>query len=214
MLTLGTAQAVNAEFTIMAGKAQAMGTYHLASGFKMGAGASFAVAEGDSLMGFADVNGEAMVENGVSYRVSGDKKNNVTLKLSVAAGTMEKGGAGADRLFGTVDSDIFYGGGGNDKIIGENGRDVAVYDKKAWGRDVIGETSGTMTLVLAGLKKSAVKTKLTGTNMTITKKSDAGQKIVVKGWSAETHRIVYNATAAEMKAFTAYLIAASPTDAQ
>ena len=158
---------------------------------------------------------EAVVKNGVSYAVSA-AKNVVSLKLAVAPGEMKIGNAKANKLKGTADSDIFYGGKGKDKITGVNGRDVAVYRAAdAWGKDTIAATKGTMTLVLGGLTAKKVTRSLnkdTGV-MTITKKADTSQKITVKGWSAATHSIVY-ATAAELKPFATYINAASPTDAQ
>ena len=45
-------------------------------------------------------------------------------------------------------------------------------------------------------------------------KAGTAQQITVKGWDSFTHNIVYNATAREMKAFTDYRTAASPTEAQ
>ena len=68
-----------------------------------------------------------------------------------------------------------------------------------------------MTLVLAGVKESDVTAKLSGTTMTVAKKSAPSQKITVQGWSAETHSIVY---CGALSAFDAYAKAASPTAAQ
>ncbi|MBQ9406099.1 MAG: hypothetical protein IJU37_05080, partial [Desulfovibrio sp.] len=124
---------------------------------------------------------------------------------------MRMGTAKADTLTGTVNSDIFYGGKGSDSITGKNGRDVAVYDTTAWGKDSIAKTNGTMTLLFNGLKASDIVQKLSGTTMTISKKSDGNQKITVQGWSDSTHNIVY---ASGMTAFNAYIKAASPTATQ
>ena len=142
-------------------------------------------------------------------------KNVVTLKLAVAAGKWLVN-TGKAALKGAANSDIFFGGKGNNTITGVNGRDVAVYRAAdAWGKDTIAATKGTMTLVLGGLTAKKVTRSLnkdTGV-MTITKKVDTSQKITVKGWNAATHNIVY-ATATALKPFTTYLNAASPTDAQ
>ncbi len=88
-----------------------------------------------------------------------------------------------------------------------------MYDKTAWGKDTIAATAGTMTLVLQDIKKSQVSQKLSGSTMTI-KRKGTSQQITVQGWSAQTHNIVYNVAAADLKAFTEYRNAASPTEAQ
>ncbi len=210
LLTLSKAQSAKAGLSVITGRAQAMGTYRLASKLTADPAATVTMSMGRSLLCQAGVNGEAAVKYGVAYEVSA-AKNALTLKLSVAAGRLMVGSDDANDLTGTYNSDIFFGGAGNDTLTGKNGRDVAVYDRNAWGRDTIAETRGTMTLVLAGLSKSAVTTRLSDGVMTITRKSDAGQKITVEGWNADTHRIVYNAKLPE---FTAYARAASPTAEQ
>ncbi|MBQ9405380.1 MAG: hypothetical protein IJU37_01415 [Desulfovibrio sp.] len=106
---------------------------------------------------------------------------------------------------------MFYGGKGNDTITGGGGRDVAVYDKTAWGQDTIAKTSGTMTLLFQGLKASDIVKKINGTTMTITKKRDASQKITVKGWSDTSHTLVFTSG---MTAFNTFVKAASPTATQ
>ncbi len=89
-----------------------------------------------------------------------------------------------------------------------------MYDKKAWGRDTIAATKGTMTLVIGGLKKTTnVVEKLSGTTMTLTRKGTS-DKITIKGWNAATHNILYNVAASKLKEFNTYLNAASPTEAQ
>ncbi len=72
-----------------------------------------------------------MVKNGVSYAIT-SSKNVVSLKLAVAPGKIKIGKATAEKFTGTANSGIFYGGKGNDKIYGRNGRDVAVFDKSNW----------------------------------------------------------------------------------
>ncbi len=62
------------------------------------------------------------------------------------------------------------------------------------------------------LKRSRENETSDGT-LTIRRKGTA-QQITVKGWSAETHNIVYNVAAADLKAFTEYRNAAAPTEAQ
>ena len=70
-----------------------------------------------------------------------------------------------------------------------------------------------MTPELQDIKKSQVSQKLSNGTMTITRKCTS-QQITGQGWSAETHSIVYNVATADLKAFTAYRTAASPTESQ
>jgi hypothetical protein len=70
-----------------------------------------------------------------------------------------------------------------------------------------------MTLVLQGNKETQVTTKLSSGTMVIKRKGTT-QQITVKCWNANTHNIVYNAAAADLKAFTDYRAAASPTSTQ
>jgi autotransporter passenger strand-loop-strand repeat protein/VCBS repeat-containing protein len=211
MLVAGAKSTLKNSFSILTNKLQALGSYKLSSAKLNVKDASFTVKAGSVAVKGLKLGGSAVVKNGVSYTVSTVKKV-TTLKLGVGAGSiLNKDGK---TIKGTANSDIFYAGPGKNTISGVNGRDVAVYDKNAWGKDTIAKTKGTMTLVLQGLKKSAVTTKLSGTTMTIAKKADKAQKITIKGWSADTHNIVYNVAAADLKAFTNYRAAASPTEAQ
>ncbi len=127
------------------------------------------------------------------------------------AGNMNRGSAKADKLIGTVNSDIFYGGKGNDTITGKNGRDVAVYDKASWGKDTIAKTNSTMTLLFKDLKSGDIVKKLSGTTMTITRKGDSNQKITVKSWSKDTHNVVFWNS---ITAFYKYLNASNPNSKQ
>ncbi len=212
-------QKLNATFSVFIySDWQKTGTYKLSSRFKIAANKAFTIRTGsimeggDTKVATVKLGAAPVIKNGLSYAIT-SRKNVVSLKLAVAPGKMLIGKATAEKLTGTTDSDIFYGGKGNDKIYGKNGRDVAVYDKNNWGKDTIYKTSGNMTLVLAGVKESAVKTKYnekSGT-MTIWKKKAASQKITVKGWGTDTHRIVYGA---KLTAFNKYLKAAAPTEKQ
>ena len=68
-----------------------------------------------------------------------------------------------------------------------------------------------MTLLFKDLKSSDIKKSLSGSTMTITRKSDSKQKITVKGWSDSTHSIVFGSG---MKAFDKFIKLTSPTNAQ
>ncbi len=208
MLAESTRQALNTGYRIVTAKAQQMGAYKLSSKLNVAAGKKFAIYQGTAKLGTATL-GTAKKLNGVSYTVS-QASNVVSLKLAVAAGKMLKGTTGADTLTGTAHSDIFWGGKGNDIITGSNGRDVAVYDSTAWGKDTIKATSGTMTIVLAGIAKSKVTETTSGTTKTFTL-TGTSQKITVQGWNAATHKILYNQT---LSSFNTYVKAASPTTAQ
>ena len=212
MLVESTKQSLDTGLRAVTAKAQQMGAYKLSSKLTLAAGKTMDIYRGTTKLGTATL-GKTTKLKGVNYALT-QASNAATLKLSVAEGKFLVK-TGKLKLAGAADSDIFYGGPGNNTITGVDGRDVAVYRAAdTWGQDTIAKTNGTMTLVLQGIKKSAVTTSLSGTTMTITRNSDAAQKITVNGWSADTHRIVYNATATEMKAFTTYVNAASPTDAQ
>ncbi len=205
-------QKLNAAFSVTMHKFQKAGTYKLSSGFTVASKKAFSLVIGSGKATEVRLGAKTMVANGVSYSM-GVSKNVISLKLALVAGRIKTGKAGGDDLKGTANCDIFYGGGGNDTIHGGKGRDVAVYDKNNWGHDTICKGKGLMTLVLAGVKRSAVKTKQDyekGT-MTIWKKKDASQKITIKGWSESTHAIVYGA---KLTAFNKYLKAAAPTEKQ
>ncbi len=211
MLVRGTKQALNTGYGIVTAKLQKMGAYKLSSKLTVAKGKEFGLFQGTSKIGAATL-GTAKELNGVSYKVA-QSKGIVTLKLAAVAGEILPGTAKKDTLTGTANCDIFYGGKGNDTIKGMGGRDVAVYDKTAWGKDTIAATKGTMTLVLQDIKKTQVTTKLSKGTMVI-KRKGTSQSITVKGWSADTHNIVYNVAAADLKAFTNYRNAASPTATQ
>ncbi|MBR5734248.1 MAG: hypothetical protein IKX79_01735, partial [Desulfovibrionaceae bacterium] len=200
-------------FSVTAAKAQQTGSYKLSSKLDVANGTAFSIRLGTESLGTAKVNGAALSKHGVTYKVTEDSSSNVTLTLSLKAGSTLKvrGTAGADTLTGTGNSDVFYGGKGNDVLAGVHGRDVAVYAKSSWGQDVIKATDGTMTLLFAGMKASDITQKKSGTSLVITRKSDSGQKITVQGWNDATHNIVFTDALTQ---FTKYVNAASPTTAQ
>ena len=198
------------KFSIRVKKAQNIGTYELSKDMVQNAKTAYALNLGTTSLGTLQLNGSKLTKNGVTYSLE-SKNSQLNLSIAIKNGTMCKGTTGKDKLTGRAHSDIFYGSKGNDTITGKNGRDVAVYDKTAWGKDTIAKTSGTMTLLFKDLKASDIKKSLSGSTMTITKKSDSKQKITVKGWSNDTHNIVFGS---KMTAFDKYIKATSPTTAQ
>lgn len=162
-------------------------------------------------LGVAKLNSSALTKNGATYSV---KMSGTQINLVVAmnAGKTLKGTAKANSLTGTANCDVFYGGKGNDTIKGVNGRDVAVYDKTAWGKDKILATEGSMTLLFKDLKESDLVTAWDGQNLTVTRKGATGQSITIQGWNGGiTHNIVFGST---MTAVDKWLKASKPTAAQ
>ncbi len=164
----------------------------------------------DAYQGATITNVSKFNKNGVTYSVTYNN-GSTNLKLTAYGDKIYKGTTKADKLTGTTNSDIFYGGKGNDTITGKNGRDVAVYDKTTWGKDVIAKTSGIMTLLFKDLKESDIVQKTSGKNMIITRKGDSKQQITVNNWNDSTHNIVFGSG---MTKFETYLSAASPTKSQ
>lgn len=195
-------------FTVTTAKNQAIGVYELSQNIIQKENTSYTVNQGSTKLGTATLDGSTLKKYGMTYKIQtvGDE---IRLNVGMAAGSMYKGSTKADTLKGTANSDIFYGGKGNDTINGNNGRDVVIYDKTAWGKDVINQTSGTMTILIKDLSSSAIQTKLKNTTMTITRKNTS-QTVTVKGWDSATHSIVYGGT---MSSYATYLKAASPTSA-
>ncbi len=185
--------------TINVSAKQSLGTYKLSKNID-NTKVFAQIYSKNSNLGYIVANGTKLNKNGVTYSLT-YSKSATNLKLSAYGNEVWKGTTGADKHTGTVHSDIFYGGKGNDTLTGQNGRDVAVYDKKAWGKDTIAKTSGTMTLLFKDLTASDIVQKLSGTTMTITRASDANQKITVKNWSDSTHNIVFGSSMTKFNAF-------------
>ena len=194
-------------FSINVKKGQGVGTYELSKNIAQAKNTSYTINLAGKKQGIAKVNGLGLIKDTAVYTVN-SKLNNVTLTVAKATAGLV---TGKTKLTGTNNWEVFYGGKGNDTITGKNGRDVAVYDKTTWGKDTIAKTSGTMTLLFKDLKSSDIKKSLSGSTMTITKKSDSKQKITVKGWSDNTHSIVFGSG---MNAFDKFMKAASPSTAQ
>lgn len=208
MLSQDKNRAQAAAFSIKTKNGQQFGVYEL--GKNLGVKTAITVSEAGKKLGVLQANGQALTKNGVKYTVT-SKSSLLNLMVSGVMGTLRKGTAKGGKLTGTANCDIFYGGSKNDQIAAGGGRDVAVYDKKAWGKDVITSTSGTMTIYMAGLKASDVTVTKKSKDMIITRKGVSGQSITVRNWNAATHNIVYGGT---MGQFTKYVNAARPTAKQ
>ncbi|MBQ7738344.1 MAG: AIDA repeat-containing protein [Desulfovibrionaceae bacterium] len=211
MLSLTTKNSQNAgKFTVTVARAQEIGVYELSQNIAQNKNLAYSINLNSKKLGEAKLNSTALTKYGLTYSVklSGQKVN---LTIAIKAGKMLKGATKAATLNGTDNSDVFANGKANDTFKGTNGRDVAVYNKDAWGKDTIAKTSGTMTILFNGLKASDIKTSPKNGTMTITRKSDSKQKITVLGWNDATHNIVY---ASGMNAFNRYLKSAKPTTAQ
>ncbi|MBQ9405630.1 MAG: hypothetical protein IJU37_02705 [Desulfovibrio sp.] len=211
MLTLSTknTQKLGA-FSVNVKKGQGVGVYELSKNIVQAKNTAYTINLAGTKQGVAKLNGLGLIKGTAIYAVNTGASNSITLTVAKTGNTL-KGTAKADTLKGTANWDVFYGGKGNDTITGVNGRDVAVYDKTAWGKDTIAKTSGTMTLLFKDMKAADIVQKLSGSTMTITRKSNASQKITVQGWSKDTHSIVYGS---DMKAFNTYIAKASPTATQ
>ncbi len=198
-------------FSVTVAKGQAIGAYELSKNLVQNnkKGMAYTVNLGSTKLGTAKLNSTALTKNGVTYSFE-RSDTQTSLVVAMKAGSMKKGNAKANSLKGSVHSDVFYGGNGNDTIKGVDGRDVAVYDKTVWGKDKIVKTNGTMTILFKDLKKANVVQKLNSkTNvMTITRKDGKGQSINVQGWNSATHGVVF-ASAGSMESFDKWLKAST-----
>ena len=199
-------------FTVKTSKSQRVGRYWLSTHIYHKTGKAYSIVVGTKKVGVVKLDKNALIKNGMTYTL---RKHiygaQVSLDVGIKAGDMIKGNAKANKLNGAAHSDIFYGGKGNDTITGKNGRDVVVYDKKAWGKDKIVKTGGTMTLLFKNLSKKDIVQKLKGKTMTITRKGSSNQSIIIQGWNKDTHNVVFGET---MNAFNKWLKASKPTVAQ
>lgn len=196
-------------FTIVTKVNQHLGSYKLLSNIEIYSEKSFAIQQGISNIGKAEINGDAISKNGLKYKIS---KVGKQIKLSISAifGRMVTGLSRSNSLVGTSNCDIFYGTKGNDIIDGKNGRDVIVYDKNNWGNDVISRTQGTMTIVFNGIKSSDIKINKKGTSLIVERKGYSKQAITVRNWKTSTHSIVYGGV---MTQFSNFVKSASPSAA-
>lgn len=215
MLIYDKSSNVNSNFygsmSITVKKNQKVGTYKITKNVNWNESSRITIYMDKDVIG-REVFGKSININGMLYKGIFNKKGKTAdVSISLYGSKVYRGTVNKDNLKGTTNSDIFYGGKGNDTITGKNGRDVAVYDKTAWGKDVINKTNGTMTLLFKDLKASDIIQKTSGKNMIITRKGDSKQSITVQNWSDSTHNIVFGSG---MTAFNKYLKATSPTKAQ
>ncbi len=195
-------------FTISTKKNQKTGLYGLSTNIIQKNNTAYSLTVGSVNIGTVKLNSSELAKNGMTYTLV-SSGTEISLLIDMKAGKMLKGTAKANKLTGAFHSDIFYGGKGNDTIRGRNGRDIAVYDKTAWGKDKIVKTNGTMTILFKDLKKADVVQKLNGTTMTLTRKSDKKQSVTVEGWDKATHNVVFGGT---MSAFDKWLKATTTAD--
>ena len=146
---------------------------------------------------------KGFTSNGVNYNIS-SSANKTSLDISLNFGEMitENG-----KMLGTTESDIFYANGSDNIISGVNGRDVVVYDATAWGKDIIKQTSGTMTLVFDGLSEKDLLKTYQDSTLTIQNKADQNQAITIENYDSATHHLVY---ADNLNEFKQYLNSTSP----
>ena len=200
MLSLSTKNTQKlGKFSVNVKDGQGVGVYELSKNIAQAKNTVYTINLAGKKQGTAKLNGLGLIKDAAIYAV-----NSVSNKINLTVAKTGKTG----KLTGTANWDVFYGSVGNDTITGNNGRDVAVYDAKAWGKDTIKATKGTLTLLFKDLTSKDIKKSLSNDTMTITKKSDSKQKITVKNWSDDTHSIVFGS---KMTAFDKYIKAASPS---
>ena len=198
-------------YSVNVKKGQGLGVYELSKNIVQAKNTAYTVNLAGTKQGTAKLNGPGLIKGTAIYAVDSGKSNTISLTVAKTGKTF-KGTAKKDTFKGTANWDVFYGGKGNDSIKGVNGRDVVVYDKTAWGQDSIAKTSGCLTLVFKNLKARDIVERLGSRKvLTITRKSDPKQQIVIQGWNDATHKIVF---ASGMTAFDKYLKAAKPGTAQ
>ena len=192
-------------FSVTVAASQGAGVYELSTNLVQTRGVAYTVFAGTRKLGTASLNGLGRISGSAVYKV--ESRGTATSLTVAALSAPRKGTAKAETLTGSASWDVFYGGKGNDILKGVSGRDVAVYDKTAWGRDTIASTKGTMTLLFKDLKAADIVQKLKGTTMTFTRKTDRSQTITVQGWKSATHNVVFGGA---MSAFDKWLKASKP----
>ena len=227
MLRLTTSQTKAGQYSITVKAGQGVGTYELSNNLTLANGTAFTIRQDNTTLGTVQLNGSSLVLNGVSYRVT-TSGTQINLTVSSASGKLASSGANVmskavlqtetgaandsavemTRREGTTGMDVFYGGAGNEVISGVNGQDVVVYDGNGWGQDVIASTEGTMTVLFSGISADDVVMERNGSDMMLSRASDASQRVLVENWNDVTHRLVYGDTLSE---YSRYLQTASPT---
>ena len=212
MLTLKKdSTAWNGSQDIHVSKNQKIGTYKIVKGLNLNDTFMNTIVIDNKAVANTKIN-DKVTKNGVTYSsIYSSSTEELKLKISVAAGVIRKATGKNSKLVGTNNSDIFYGGSGNDRIQCKNGRDVVVYDSSSWGKDIISATSGTLSVLFNNIKKSEISQKQSGNNLLITKKNDKNQSITIKNYSEDTHELVFTDN---MKTFSKYIAASNPTKKQ
>ncbi|MBQ7609189.1 MAG: hypothetical protein IJU76_14665 [Desulfovibrionaceae bacterium] len=157
--------------------------------------------------------------DGHSFVVHGQNNGYLTVSISGTwhtrnhkFKTLTKESDGYYHYSGTTGNDLIYAAGNtkyNDKIYLLSGKDIVAYDTTKWGKDIIQKTDGTCAILFKDLTSKDVTEKLSGSTMTITKKSDTKQTITVQGWSDKTHTIVFGG---KLSALDKYINATNPNN--
>lgn len=186
---------------------QEAGVYELANNIKRSSAGVLYI--NDKKAGSLKLGASFKYKGGIYTLAQKGKKLNLTVSLD--KGSIYLGKANASRLVGGSASDIFYGSSASETITLNGGKDTVIYDKKSWGKDKISSTSGTVTILFAGIKSSDVTATKKGADMFISRKGDLRQSIIVRNWNDSTHKIVYGGA---LSAFSKYASQTSPTAAQ
>lgn len=205
LLKMASVSVNQGRLKVVVGAAQKTGSYAL--GLRAGNGTLFNIRSSGVTLTKVRVGGAAVVKNGVAYRLL-SAGGYAKLSLSVSGGRIISSRAITRSatpvvLKGTSDSDVFQTRAADEIIDGKNGRDVAVYGNGVWGKDVINATSGTMTLVFAGVKASDLAINKSGEDIIITRKDAPEQSVTVRKWNDVTHKVVYGGTLSQFSKYAA-----------
>ncbi len=203
MLTLNTANKQKiGSFRINVGTKQGVGVYELSKNIVQNKNTAYTVYVACKKMKSAKLNGLGLINGTAIYSVSSGSSNTISLTIAKADAKPLKGNDNNNKLKGSSNWNVFYGGKGNDTITGAGGRDVAVYDETNWGKDTIIQASGTMTLLFKDITAKELIQKKSGKNLIITRKNDAKQSVTIQNYNKTSYNLVYNV---KMTAFNTYL---------
>ena len=175
LLSAGNAATHSGAFSIATHAAQQTGRYEIGKNIRLASGAGVALRVGSSTVATAAYAksrkaASSGVWGGMDYTVY-SSGGGMVMDVAAHAGAMivDVNDSAPSANGGTANSDIFYGGKGDDTFTGNGGRDVAVYDAgTSWGHDTIAATSGTMTIMLAGVASGSVKSYINNTTNVMT----------------------------------------------